>query len=161
MKTSVNGINRYCFEISGAGFWDKISGFMALGQGLEDFVGISFYDDKETPGLGQRIEEGWFQAQFTHWHKKIFAGEDSRPQFHVTPQAGRYLGDSRNSVKPVNEIDAITGASETSRALDRFITQNLRSLLIKMAQAIENEKARNFFDSDSRKLLKKMQTLKP
>ena len=79
----------------------------------------------------------------------------------MTPQAGRYLGDSRNEVKQVNEVDAITGASETSRALHRFITQNLRQLLPLMANAVKNEKARNFFDSDSLKLLKKMQTLKP
>lgn len=147
----------YCFEISGAGFWDKISGYLVLEEGLSNIGGISFFDHKETPGLGQRIEEGWFQAQFTCWKKRVFAEDSSvEPQVRVTPLTGNYLGDCAS--KQPNEVDAITGASETSRAMDRLLTENLRVMFAKLSKAVKVKEAREFFDEKTLAFLKKMES---
>ena len=149
----------YTFEVSGPGFWDKVSAYLTLAAGFQTIVGISFYDHKETPGLGQRIEEGWFQAQFSYWHKCVFQKGQALPAFHVTKRRGRYDGECTPQYgKKRNEVDAITGASETSRALDRFITSNLRNLFKNLARVTDQETVKKFFDLKTLALLKKMKT---
>ena len=145
----------YSFEIAGAGFWDKIAGYIALKEGWKEIVGISFYDHKETPGLGQRIEEGWFQGQFTFWNKKIVKEGSSQVEVRVTSRKGTYDGEATEKFgKKQNEVDAITGASETSRALDRFMTQNFYRIFTKLAKVIETKDDKAFFDEDTRAFLK-------
>ncbi len=153
-KTQNQNGNVYCFEIAGSGFWDKVSGYLALCQGFNKIAGISFFNHKETPGLGQRIEEGWFQAQFVFWNKAIFS-ETGKLALHVTKRNGLYDGDAGQ--KNINEIDAITGASETSRAIDRFIPENLHNLLMLLHSiyATNNLKLQDFFDTETIELLKK------
>lgn len=142
-----NNRNIYCFEVGGVGFWDKIVGYICLEQGLENIAGITFYDHKETPGLGQRIEEGWFQGQFSFWKKRIFVDNDFHPSFHVSKQVGTYDGSCLD--KAVNEVDGITGASETSRGLDRFLTENLQFVFKRIRENINTVEVKGFFDSAS------------
>lgn len=142
----------YAFEVAGSGFWDKISGYLALQQGFVQIAGISFYDHKETPGLGQRIEEGWFQTQFVTWQKQVI-GQEGNIALHITKREGEYDGDSQH--KKINEVDGITGASETSRALDRFIPQNLESVLHILGNVVDQPQVQQFFDSETLETLRK------
>lgn len=63
------------FVFSGTGFWDRITGILVLSPDLSEIVNIQFLDQKETPGLGARIEEGWFIDQFKgvliSWDKPV------------------------------------------------------------------------------------------
>lgn len=142
----------YTFEVSGPAFWDKVSGYLTLRQGLQSIGGLSFYENMETPGLGKRIEQGWFQAQFTFWNKKVFSEKSAQPQLRVSARAGDFEGDASN--KPENEVEAITGASETSRSLERFITADLRALFRTLAEIRDREEIRNFFDQESLEFLR-------
>lgn len=157
-KVVKNNTSFYAFEVSGAGFWDKISGYLVVKEGFQYPQSISFFDHKETPGLGQRIEEGWFQAQFGFWNKKIVENATDAPEFHVTKRMGDYNGDS--SRKKNNEVDAITGASETSRALDIFLTKNLGFIFDQLTTNIENKVAQDFFDLRTRNLFMKRKAAK-
>jgi len=142
----------YTFEIAGAGFWDKVSGYLTLRSGLRKISGITFFDHKETPGLGQRIEEGWFQAQFTIWQKEVLKPNTNKIALHVTRRNGLYDGDSQK--KSINEVDAITGASETSRALDKFIPENLDRTFRILGKVLGNESVQKFLDPDTLEILK-------
>ncbi|RZB35981.1 MAG: Na+-transporting NADH:ubiquinone oxidoreductase subunit C [Desulfobacteraceae bacterium Eth-SRB2] len=105
------------FDFGGMGFWDRIDGIIVFTQNLEKIINIQFFDHKETPGLGARIEEKWFTDQFKGvaiaWNK------DASDRVII----GRATG-----TKPDNQVDAITGATQTSMALKRFLNAELERI---------------------------------
>jgi Na+-transporting NADH:ubiquinone oxidoreductase subunit C len=80
-------------------------------------VNIQFFDHKETPGLGARIEENWFTSQFKGlkiaWNK---------------PEKERVIVGPSPDPNAANRVDAITGATQTSTALMRFLNQELEKI---------------------------------
>ena len=102
------------FDFSGMGFWDRIDGIIVFTQNLEKIINIQFFDHKETPGLGARIEEKWFTDQFKGvriaWNKDV---------------SDRVIIGRATGAKPDNQVDAITGATQTSMALKRFLNAEL------------------------------------
>ncbi len=109
----------YAFPVWGVGFWAQISGYFALTPDLDRVIGIAFLEHSETPGLGGRImEESWRERfdgldvspppagyQFIYIGGEPPAGPDS-------PKAGRY-------------VDAITGATGTSAAVNIFLNERI------------------------------------
>ena len=100
------------FEISGPGFWGSISAMIALEFDLETIKGLKILKHAETPGLGGRITEGWFQAQFRG--KRVIS------ELKIVP-----YGEAEGP----NEVNAITGATQTSRAFEKIINSNMTVLL--------------------------------
>ncbi|HOF18475.1 MAG TPA: FMN-binding protein [Phycisphaerae bacterium] len=105
----------YALPISGVGFWARIDGWLALTPDLSRTVGIVFLRHSETPGLGGRITESEFRDQF---RKGILA---------TPPDGGKYIEISRASAGQQNprHVDAITGATGTSTAVERFVNRDL------------------------------------
>jgi Na+-transporting NADH:ubiquinone oxidoreductase subunit C len=99
------------FVFSGMGFWDEIRGVLVLSPNLNEISSIEFLDQKETPGLGARIEEQWFKGQFNgytiDWDQPI---------------QDRIVFGQQNNGKA---IDAITGATQTTMALERILNTEL------------------------------------
>jgi len=102
------------FEFSGMGFWDRITGILVLSPDLKEVLNIQFLEQKETPGLGARIEEPWFTDQF----KGLILDWDA-PQGQVIVVGAESNPDARN------RVDAITGATQTSMALMQFMNSEL------------------------------------
>ncbi|HLG39778.1 MAG TPA: FMN-binding protein, partial [Chitinophagaceae bacterium] len=102
------------FVFSGTGFWDRITGIIVLSSDLSKVMNIQFLDHKETPGLGARIEEGWFIDQF----KGISIAWDQ-------PVDKRIIVGPAPILSAKNRVDAITGATQTSLALMRFLNSEL------------------------------------
>lgn len=105
----------YAFPISGPGFWGPIDAMVAVDPEIQKILGIAFYHHSETPGLGGRITEEWFQKQF-----------QGRP-LQVPPMGMRffYFKVPGTGHGPT-ELDAITGATETSRRLEKFLDEELK-----------------------------------
>ncbi len=82
-------------ERTGPGLWGPITIMIGFSS-PEVLSGISIVSQNETPGLGARIEEPWFTAQF--------AGK-----------TGPFILVEEGTSDDTNEIDAITGATRTSR----------------------------------------------
>lgn len=101
------------FVFNGIGFWDKISGLLVLNYDLSEVQEIQILDQKETPGLGARIEEPWFREQFKEldvaWEQPI----DRRI----------IIGGGADAP---NRVEAITGATQTSMALMQTLNQELQ-----------------------------------
>jgi Na+-transporting NADH:ubiquinone oxidoreductase subunit C len=104
----------YAFPVGGPGFWGPIYGMVAVDPKASRILGIAFYRHSETPGLGARMTEAWFTNQFVglplypiQGEKKIF-----------------YLRSTGTKGAP-NELDAITGATGTSRGVEAFLNQEL------------------------------------
>jgi Na+-transporting NADH:ubiquinone oxidoreductase subunit C len=108
----------YAFPLYGAGFWGSIYGMMGVDPQLERVIGVSFFRHSETPGLGGRITEAWFKDQFAG-KRLLPRGKEGKYFSLVTPGTAQAEGD----------LDAITGATGTSRAVDRLLDETLKDYL--------------------------------
>lgn len=107
----------YAIPISGKGFWGRIDGFLSLDNDLRAIKGIIFTNHNETPGLGARIEEQWFRKQF----EGLQLANAVRP--------GKYVEISKSDDSGKNKLDAITGATMTSIALEKIVNDDLKSIV--------------------------------
>jgi Na+-transporting NADH:ubiquinone oxidoreductase subunit C len=99
---------------TGMGFWGRITGVMVLSPDLKEIMNIKFLEQKETPGLGARIEERWFTDQF----KGLQIAWDN-------PAEERIIVGSSPDPQARNRVDAITGASQTSMSVMKIINSEL------------------------------------
>jgi Na+-transporting NADH:ubiquinone oxidoreductase subunit C len=106
------------FVISGNGFWAPITGLLALSPDRTRVLRTVFTDNKETPGLGGRITEEAFQ-------KDQFVGLDATKPAEGKPYL--YVASQRPEGGPQADrtVEAITGATQTSRAVVRFVNADL------------------------------------
>jgi len=97
------------FIFSGPGLWGPIQGIVALKKDFQTLKRLKIMHQEETPGLGGRIAEEDFLKQFED--KKIY------PKIVFLPQG---------EAKKENEVDAITGATLTSRALEELLNKEIK-----------------------------------
>jgi Na+-transporting NADH:ubiquinone oxidoreductase subunit C len=102
----------FAFSASGPGFWGPIYSMVGIDADMEKLLGLNFYDHNETPGLGGRITEQAFTGQFADMPLN---GEGQI--FFSFEGAGGKPG--------VTEVDAITGATETSVRVEKFLNKEL------------------------------------
>ncbi len=113
----VGQTTRYGYPFSGMGFWDRIDGFVTLSDDLRTIQRLRFFDHKETPGLGARIEEPDFLDQF----------EGLAIDWEAAPSRRVLIGAGLNRDQP-NRVDAVTGATQTSSALMDFLNAELERI---------------------------------
>ncbi len=106
-------VRAYALPISGSGFWDKISGIIGIDRDRKTITGISFYEQTETPGLGGEIIKPHFRNQFKG--RRIADKGD--------PMVLRPVGAPLDS----NSVEAITGATQTSSRLMKFLNARVAS----------------------------------
>jgi Na+-transporting NADH:ubiquinone oxidoreductase subunit C len=87
----------------------------------ERIIGIAFTKHQETPGLGGRISEPWFQQQFR-----------GKP-IAVPASGGEPLRFVYRKPEGPREVEAITGATQTSSRLDKFLNPFLAGLRNRLA----------------------------
>ena len=98
----------------GPGFWGPVYAMVGVDDNVTKIIGIEFYKHLETPGLGARISEPWFEEQFIG-----------------LPLDGRKAGDAffaftfPGQGKIAGELDAITGATFTTKAVETFLNREL------------------------------------
>ncbi len=96
--------------IYGAGLWGPVWGYIAVDETGLNIVGAYFDHASETPGLGEKIKDDpSFRAQFEG--KKLDFSDDKT--FSIV-KGGAPEGKA-------NAIDAISGATMTSKGLDEAI----------------------------------------
>jgi len=97
------------FEFKGPGVWGAISGIISLNPDLRTIRNIRILHQEETPGLGGRIAESDYLKQFKN--------KDAVPRLVFTPP-----GKARAN----NEIDTITGATYSSKALEKLLNTTIK-----------------------------------
>lgn len=119
-------ITGFVIPLNGSGFWGPMQGMLALDRTCRTILGLAFYRHTETPGLGGRITEKWFSDQFT-----------DRPL--PPPRNGRYFELRRAPARgDPHALDAITGATGTSTAVQELLNTALRRYLPRL-QAVDGE----------------------
>lgn len=94
--------------VYGYGLWGTMYGFLTLENDLNTIKGISFYEHKETPGLGARIDEPQWRAQFE--------GKESYDE-----QGNVATGVTKAGNHKDNWVDGISGATLTSRGVSNML----------------------------------------
>jgi Na+-transporting NADH:ubiquinone oxidoreductase subunit C len=112
----------YVFRVAGRGFWDRIEGYMAVSPGLDRVLGLAFYRQSETPGLGAEITKPWFEAQFE--------GKELPEELPAEGPIIELVGADEG--KGPYDVDAVTGATGTCEAVERFLNADLRAFLLLM-----------------------------
>lgn len=116
----------YAFPVGGPGFWGPIQGMVGVDPEVTKVLGIAFTKHSETPGLGGRITEDWFSSQFKGLPLHPIDGD--KKIFYLKP-AG--------TTGAPNELDAITGATNTSSAVEAFLNDDLDYFLKELWTAVE------------------------
>ncbi len=109
LYTSRSGEKKYIFPIRGYGLWSTLKGFIALKEDLRSIAGLTYYEHKETPGLGGEVDNPNWKAQWTEG--KCLCDENGNIRISVvTKQAD-----------PQYKVDALSGATITSRGVENMI----------------------------------------
>lgn len=118
-----NGIT--VLPVYGAGLWGPVWGYIALEGDLKTIAGAYFDHESETPGLGGKIKDDpSFRESFVG---KTINFADEKP-FAIV-KGGIPEGKT-------NAVDAITGATMTSRGLDKGITAWLKAYATIMEEPV-------------------------
>ncbi|WFF39047.1 Na(+)-translocating NADH-quinone reductase subunit C [Moraxella nasibovis] len=107
-KDANGDLDQIVLPIHGAGLWGPIFGLLTLDKDLNTIKGVNFYQHKETPGLGSRIEEPQWQAL---WTGKEVYNEDGSMKMAVTK-----AGTAREG-----QVDGISGATLTIRGVNDLL----------------------------------------
>ena len=101
----------YAFIAEGNGYQGTIKLMAGMKTDLETMVGIEVLESQETPGLGQEITTEKFESQFK--------GLKASPEITYVK--------NKKPTKP-NEIEAITGATISSRAVVSILNEKIKKL---------------------------------
>lgn len=102
-------LERLILPIRGTGMWSMMYGYIALESDLNTIAAATFYEQNETPGLGDQIMRADWQAQ---WSGRQIYDETGDLRFAV----------NFGKVEPgssiwLYEVDALTGATVTADAV--------------------------------------------
>lgn len=99
--------------IEGKGLWSTLYGFIALDADLETIRGITFYEHKETPGLGGEVDN-------PKW-KKLWVGRRAFGDNGDEPKIEVIRGHAGPAKDDPYRVDGLSGATMTSRGVSNFV----------------------------------------
>ncbi|MEC7838853.1 MAG: NADH:ubiquinone reductase (Na(+)-transporting) subunit C [Chlamydiota bacterium] len=147
MDTEAQG---WVIPVNGFGLWDAIYGYLAIKPDGETVIGITWYEQKETPGLGANIATPEWQKEFPG--KLIFLqNPDGETDFKTAPlgitvvkgKVSEVLGDTP---KAKSAVDGMAGATLTGNGVTDAYKDSLapyRPFLIKIHEQGSNSNGSN------------------
>jgi Na+-transporting NADH:ubiquinone oxidoreductase subunit C len=106
--TDGDDIERIVLPIHGQGMWSRIYGYISLATDLNTVVAIRFYEHGETPGVGDRIQDPKWYAQWSG--KRLY---DDAGAFALQVTGG-------DTASPY-QVDSISGATITAQGVGKFV----------------------------------------
>ncbi|MBN2798564.1 MAG: FMN-binding protein [Deltaproteobacteria bacterium] len=107
---------RYALYQQGNGLWGPLSGYVAIDTKGTEYLGVTFFAPKETPGLGAEVQESWFEDQFK--------GKKLDPAHPVDVVKGK-AADLCTGDQLAYCVDGVSGSTLTSNGLDAMIASGL------------------------------------
>lgn len=104
-------------KVSGKGLWGPIWGYVVLAEDHSTIKGVVFSHKSETPGLGDRITDDAFTSSFQG--KRIRSENGHFVSVSVVPKG------KGGDVAEANRVDAISGATLTSKGVDEMLRSEL------------------------------------
>ena len=98
--------------ISGQGLWSTLYGYIALAADTQTVLGITFYEHKETPGLGGEVDNPLWKER---WKGRQVYDARGRPIINVKKGIA-----GPPELDPYN-VDGLSGATITSRGVGSLV----------------------------------------
>lgn len=98
----------YVFAYEGGALWGNVLGYVGITPELDNLLGMSVFQNAETPGLGGRITEDWYQDQFVG----LEVGEGDFIAYKPSPGGN---------------VDAISGATLTSNSMRDMLNKEIQA----------------------------------
>lgn len=136
---STSDAQGWVIPINGYGLWDAIYGYLTVAPDGVTVIGISWYDQKETPGLGANISEKYWQDLFPG--KKIFQASPSgeidfkSAPLGLTVVKGKVSEVYGDSAKAKSAVDGMAGATLTGNGVTdgyRTVLAGYRPFLVRL-----------------------------
>ena len=113
VKDDEGKVQSIVLPVHGYGLWSTLYGFLALKTDLTTVVGLGFYEEGETPGLGGEVENPKWKALWPG--KKVF---NDKGEVDIRLIKGNV---DPNSPDAAHEVDGLAGATLTSRGVTHLV----------------------------------------
>lgn len=107
-KDADGNLDKVVLPVRGYGLWGTLYGYLALQADYRTVAGLGFYAHKETPGLGGKVDDPAWKAQ---WAGKLIYDDTGAPAIRLMKNA------SRNDYT----VDALAGATLTTRGVENLV----------------------------------------
>ncbi len=112
LRNEDGSLDKVILPVYGYGLWSTLYGFIAIEEDGNTIYGLQFYEHAETPGLGAEVDNPRWKAL---WNEKLLRTDGGDGELAITvaktaPPAG-----------PEYHVDALSGATLTSRGVDNLI----------------------------------------
>jgi Na+-transporting NADH:ubiquinone oxidoreductase subunit C len=105
-------VDQMVLPIEGMGMWGTVYGFLSLDRDTNTVRGLTFYEQKETPGLGGEIANPKWQA--------LWVGRKAYDA-NWTPQLAVIKGTAGPPDKAPHHVDGLSGSTITSNGITRVV----------------------------------------
>ena len=112
VRDASSAIQMVVLPVEGLGLWGTLYGFVALEGDLRTIRGLTFYEHKETPGLGGEVDNPRWKAL---WTGRLAFDESLTPVIAVVKGTAGPVTDEPHSV------DGLSGATITSRGVTNLL----------------------------------------
>lgn len=145
-EANIDGAEGWVFPVNGMGLWDAIYGYLAIDADGVTVIGASWYDQKETPGLGANISEESWQSLFPG--KKVFLESVSgqvdtkSAPLGIVVVKGKVSEVYGESPKAKSAVDGMAGATLTGNGVTdayREVLEAYRPFLERVHAAFEKD----------------------
>ena len=110
-----DGSRGTAIRLDGKGLWGPIWGYAVVSEDGQTLKGVSFDHKSETPGLGAKITEKAFLKAFEG--KKLYDKDGNFVSVRVLKSG------TASEIAAENRVDAISGATLTSKGVDKMLEQ--------------------------------------
>lgn len=113
LATDSQGRELLILPVRGYGLWGTLYGFLALESDYNTIVGLTFYEHKETPGLGAEVDNPAWKSL---WEGKQVYDENGEVAISVIK--GKVDSNTPNAEY---KVDGLSGATLTSRGVHNLL----------------------------------------
>lgn len=106
-------IKTLILPVRGYGLWSTLYGFVALKNDLKTIVGLGFYQQAETAGLGGEVDNPRWKAL---WPGKLAFNDAGEPDIHILK--GNVDASNPNAA---HQVDGLAGATLTSKGVQHML----------------------------------------
>ena len=112
VRDASDNLEMVVLPVEGLGLWGMLYGFIALEGDLQTFRGLTFYEHKETPGLGGEVDNPRWKAL---WPGRLAFDETLTPAITLVKGRAGSVADNPHAV------DGLSGATLTSRGVTNLL----------------------------------------
>jgi len=112
VEKSPGDIEKIILPVRGYGLWSTLYGFIALESDANTVIGLGFYEQKETPGLGGEVDN-------PRW-KALWPGKQVYRDGEVAIRLIKGSVDASSADAPW-QVDGLAGATLTSRGVTHLV----------------------------------------